>query len=296
MKIILLGHKGNLGHQLSRLIRQDERFSLLELESEDVFKDGRLDPLGHIETFFPQIIINTIAYNAVDKCENDQAEFALAESLNVALPAALAKLCQRLGARLVHYSTDYVFGDYAGKDLDSIIEQGGFDENASPRPGNRYAQSKLAGELVLLQSERDGLDFLLIRTSKLFGPKGSSSFAKDSFFDIMLGLAKKGQELKVVDAEKSCFTYTPDLAKGTIKLIVDQAPAGIYHLVNEGEATWYEGVRTLLEITKQSNSLIALKPEDYPRPAKRPDYSVLKNSKLEKLRHYREALSEYLRI
>jgi dTDP-4-dehydrorhamnose reductase len=152
----------------------------------------------------------------------------------------------------------------------------------------------MLGELELLKLAPRGLNFYLIRTSKLFGPKGKSKFAKPGFFDIMLELAKTKNELKVVHDEMSCFTHTPDLAKATYELIGKKADFGIYHIVNEGPATWFDGVNSLFSLTGSKVNVVPIKMDDYPRPAKRPMYSVLKNTKFPKLRSYQEALKEYL--
>ncbi len=238
-----------------------------------------------IKELNPKVIINTSAYNAVDKCEKDAEELEMAKKINSNAVAFLADIALDIDAILVHYSTDYVFD---GK------EEEGYQENSSPFPVNNYSRTKYLGEKELIKRSGKGLKWYLIRTSKLFGPSGESDMAKKSFFDIMLDLSQKKSELEVVDEELSCFTYTPDLAQATKNLIASDNGYGIYHIVNSGAATWYQATQALFEILGKNN--IDLKPvpaSHFPRPAKRPQYSVLVNTKLEPLRSWQEALREY---
>ncbi|MCX6797876.1 MAG: sugar nucleotide-binding protein [Candidatus Falkowbacteria bacterium] len=110
----------------------------------------------------------------------------------------------------------------------------------------------------------------------------------------MPNLAQTKDELDVVDEEVSCFTYTPDLAQATAELIISKAPTGIYHIVNPGALTWYQAAFDLFKLKKLSINIKALSSEALARPARRPKYSILKNTKLKPLRNYREALKEYL--
>ena len=110
----------------------------------------------------------------------------------------------------------------------------------------------------------------------------------------MIALAKDNTTLKVVDEEKSYFTYTPDLALETKKIIEEMVPFGTYHVVNEGACTWYEAACELFKIAKMEVEVIPVSSAEFPRPAKRPKFSVLLNTKLKPLRNYKEALKEYL--
>lgn len=289
MNILILGAKGNLGSQFIELL---EKNKVQGIEHDDLdFKDLH----NSLATKIPNdidVIINCMAYNNVDACEKDKNEYIIAKSLNIELPKALALISKDNASLLIHFSSDYVFGAYAGNDLEMIKSNGGFSEEDRPRVNCKYADTKLRGEEEILKL--DDLSYYIIRTSKLFGPKGDSSFAKPSFFDLMHDLSEKKDELKVVDDEMSCFTYTPELAKACMDMINAKEERGIYHIVNEGKATWHEGVKELFKITGSKTKLIAVGPEEFPRPAKRPSYSALKNTKLKKLRHYKEALKSYL--
>jgi dTDP-4-dehydrorhamnose reductase len=186
----------------------------------------------------------------------------------------------------MHYSSDYVFSGTA--------ETSSFTEEATPNPINKYGESKFLGEQEVIKQTKQGLKYYLIRTSKLFGPRGLSPAAKASFFEIMLGLAASKPELTVVNEELSCFTYTPDLAEASRRLWELEVPYGIYHIVNEGECTWYDGVLALLRHKNISVAVRPVRSENLVRPARRPKFSVLRNTKLKKLRQWQIALAEYL--
>lgn len=283
MSILILGGKGNLGSQLTKIFKVDHQTISLDRDDLDVLDFPLLSKT--IRELKPDLIINTVAYNAVDKCE-DPLEYSLALKLNQELPAILADLALENRATLIHYSSDYVFNGTAEK-----VE---FNEYDTPNPINKYGESKALGERELIKRGEIGLAYYLIRTSKLFGPPGQSEGAKPSFFDIMLNLAQNNKELSVVNEELSCFTYTCDLAEATKRLWELEVEGGIYHLINEGPATWSEGVIELFKLKKIELALKMLRSENLLRAARRPKYSVLKNTKLKKLRNWKSALKEYL--
>lgn len=283
MSILILGGRGNLGSQLTKIFKADYETISLDREDFDVLDFPLL--ISTIREIKPDLIINTVAYNAVDKCE-DPVEYKLALRLNQELPGVLADLSLESGATLIHYSSDYVFN--------GVPEKIEFSEADTPNPINKYGQSKFFGESEITKRAEIGLNYYLIRTSKLFGPRGDSDNAKPSFFDIMLNLAQNNKEISVVNEELSCFTYTCDLAEATKRLWELELESGIYHLINEGEATWADGVLELFRIKKISTPLKMVRSENLLRQARRPKYSVLKNTKLKKLRNWKIALKEYL--
>jgi len=285
MKILILGAQGGLGTQLAKTLAASKPLTWDKPEADFLNLD---DLKVKLDITQPELIINAVAYNAVDKCETDPEEAILAEKLNVSLPGFLADWCLINQATLIHYSTDYVFS--------GTIQKPEFNESDLANPINKYGETKARGEAAILNKASAGLKYYLIRVSKLFGPKGSSPYTKASFFDIMLGLAQTNSELKVVAEELSCFTYTPDLAAATKDLYKRKLPFGIYHLVNSGSSTWYESVLELKKIAGLAVEVKAIKSSDLARTALRPPFSVLKNTKYPKLRDYREALAEYLTI
>ncbi|MEI7620390.1 MAG: dTDP-4-dehydrorhamnose reductase [Candidatus Falkowbacteria bacterium] len=283
MKILILGARGNLGSQLVKVFGDDS----IAWDREDLDITQREEVLSKISALKPDVIINATAYNAVDKCEEIEEENALARKLNGEAVANLADAALEINAILIHYSTDYVFNGE---------NERGYYESDNTDPINNYGRSKVLGERALHTKSAQGLKYYLIRTSKLFGPKGPSEVSKPSFFDIMLNLSKERPELKAVDAEFSCFTYTVDLAVKTKELLEESYPFGIYHITNSNPVTWYEAASHLFEIAGIRVKLIAVSSENFPRPARRPNFSVLLNTKMPPLRDFSEALAEYLNL
>ncbi len=284
MSVLILGGRGNLGTQLTKVFAPD--FETVSWDKED-FDILDFDLLSKaISDLKPDLIINAVAYNAVDKCENKE-DYVLAHKLNAKLPGFLAELSRYLKAVFIHFSSDYVFN--------GIDEKREFSEEETPNPINRYGESKFAGEREVVKQGELGLSYYLIRTSKLFGPRGESDLSKPSFFDLMLKAADLKPEVSVVNEELSCFTYTPDLAAATKRLWEIEASYGIYHLVNEGPATWLDGAELLFSLKKIPVIIKSMRSENLLRAARRPKFSILKNNKIKKLRPFSEALREYLR-
>jgi dTDP-4-dehydrorhamnose reductase len=305
-KVLIIGAKGMLGQELAKTFRKDKAYEITTWDREDldIVNQGQVNK--KITELKPDIIINSAAYNAVDKAE-EKEEFEIAKKINGLAPGYLAKAAKKIGAIFVHYSTDYVFDG----DLEKILEpegcthicatcslhndfvpQFGYNENAKTHPISNYGKSKLLGEKEI---EKIKSKYYIIRLSKLFGKPGMGEGAKKSFFDVMLDLGKKHKEIKVVDEEISCFTYAPDLAKKTKEIIEAKKTPGIYHVTNSGACTWYEAVLELYKQAKIKTKVIPVSSSEFPRPAKRPAFSVLINTKLNPLRSYQLALMDYLR-
>lgn len=282
MKILIIGAKGNLGIQLQNVLKNHEVFAWDRSEI-DVTNQSQVS--SKILELKPEYIINVAAYNAVDKCETDESELLLAKKLNGDAVGYLADSAIKTDSCLIHFTSDFVFGA-ENKDA--------YTENDIPSPINKYGETKLMGETEIKKRINSGLKYYLIRTSKLFGPRGESEFAKPSFFDIMLNFSKEKSEINAVDDEKSCFTYTVDLANEVKKLIENKAEYGIYHITNSDPATWYEAVKVLYNLTNSKTKINKINSGDLPRPATRPSKSTLINTKLTPLRPYTEALKEYL--
>lgn len=279
-KILIVGAKGMLGQDLIETFkRSGDEVTAWDIEYIDI--TNREQVFAKVSEINPDILINSAAYNAVDKAEEEDGAKA-AMAVNAKGPENLAEACKKCKAVLVTYSTDYVFrGD----------NQGGYQENDTPDPVSKYGLSKYEGEKNV---QAIGGKYYIIRTSKLFGKPGVGENVKKSFVDTMIELSEKLPELKVVDEEMSCFTYTPDLAQATKNLLDNNTEPGIYHIINEGPCTWYECAKTIFEILGKDVKLIPVPASTFPRPAKRPDFSVLLNTKLPKLRSYKEALKEFL--
>jgi len=283
MKILIIGAKGNLGRQLVKVF--ENNYEALAWDREELDITDKESVLKKVKNARPDIIINTAAYNAVDKCAADAGEFDLAQKINGGAVGYLAEAALENDAVLVHYSSDYVFN---GENED------GYKEDDEPSPISKYGETKLMGERAILDAGKQGLKYYLIRTSKLFGPPAESEASKPSFFDTMLKLAESKNELNAVDEEMSCFTYTPDLAAATKDLIENIKLYGIYHITNSSPCTWYEAAKELFNIAGVNIKVNPVGADKFPRPAKRPKFSVLLNTKLNNLRDYKEALREYI--
>ncbi len=301
-KVLILGAKGMLGQELARTYREDEGYEVAAWDYEDIDVTDFAAAERKIRGFAPALIVNAVAYNAVDQCEEDEDEYRKAVLLNAEVPGFLARLAKDMDAALIHYSTDYVFdgdleenkvktGCCGGGCCGAGSSSPGYDETSVPNPISRYGESKLRGERAV---QSVGGTFYLIRLSKLFGKPAASAIGKKSFFEKMLEVAQDKKEVTVVDDEKSCFTYAPDLALASKVLEQSGSPSGIYHIVNEGAATWYEAAQELFKVAGMDVTVKPVAADTFPRPARRPKCSALLNTRFLPLRPYTEALEEFL--
>lgn len=281
-KIIIIGANGMLGQALVKSFKKGSRYLILAWDREDIdIADEKLVK-EKILRESPFLIINAAAYNAVDRIEEDAQAYALAKKINSDGPKYLALIAKQLGIVLVHYVSDYVFDGEKKEYLESDL----------PKPISRYGETKLAGDENVQKILKK---YYLIRTSKLFGAPALSEGAKKSFFAVMLDLAKKNNTLKAVDEEISCFTYVDDLADATKKIVEKRFPFGIYHLVDEGGETWYSALEKFFKLIKiEGIKILPVSSSEFPRPAKRPKRSVLKNTKFPRLRSWQEAVVDWL--
>lgn len=280
-KVIIIGAKGMLGRALADVFSSEEYETLLWDREQIEITNGEM-VARMIEKEKPELVINAVGHNAVDKIEEDAETFEIAKKVNGEGPLNLALACKKIDAVLVHFVSDYIFdgekGEYAEIDL--------------PHPISRYGETKLLGEQNVAKNCEK---YYLIRISKLFGLPALSEGAKKSFFEMMLGLAKTNTSLKVVDAEFSCFTYSNDLADAVKKLWEEKFPFGIYHIVNEGPETWRTALEKVFAIAEiEGVEIIPVSSDAFPRPAKRAASTVLRNTKFPKLRNWEEAAREWL--
>jgi len=238
-----------------------------------------------VQSVRPEILVNAAAYTAVDKAE---AAPELALAINGAAPGILAEEARKIGALLVHYSTDYVF-DGSGKRP--------WTETDAPAPLNAYGKTKLAGDQAIQTS---GCDHLIFRTSWVYGWRGSN------FLLTMLKLAKQKKELSIVDDQVGAPTSAECIAQATSDVLAPggagiQRRSGIYNLTSSGETTWFGFTKAILsEAAVRFGSplpnLVPILTADYPTPAKRSANSRLSCERLEQtfgvtLPHWEQALS-----
>ncbi|MCX6780042.1 MAG: NAD(P)-dependent oxidoreductase, partial [Candidatus Magasanikbacteria bacterium] len=236
-KVLVLGSKGMLGQELVREFSAHD-FEVIGLDKEDLDVTNFEETAKKIIEINPSILINAVAYNLVDKIEEDPNIFELAKNINGEAVGNLARICKENNITLIHYSSDYVFkGD----------NRDGYKEDDKLDPINKYGETKAIGENQILNI---GGKFYIIRLSKLFGKPAASIGAKKSFVDTMIWLATEGGKthLDLVDEELGCITYAPDLAKLTYDIINNQKPFGIYHGANSGVCSWYEWAKEIFKI------------------------------------------------
>jgi dTDP-4-dehydrorhamnose reductase len=291
-KILLTGSRGQVGWELARSLStlgevvalDSDRLNLTDAEA-------IRRTLGEIK---PRIIVNPAAHTAVDKAESEPA---LAHAINATAPGILAEEAEKLGALLVHYSTDYVF-DGSGPDGRHVGNPAPWQEDDAKGPLNVYGVTKLAGEqAVLANCQRH----LIFRTSWVYGTRGAN------FLLTMRRLMRERPELNIVADQIGAPTWCRSLADATAQILAQVTspghgadkplPWGVYHMTNSGETSWHGFAQAILDLDapESETRLLPIPSSDYPTPARRPLNSRLNNDKLERvfgvrLPDWREAL------
>jgi len=282
MKIVIIGAGGRLGAALMREYQGEHDvagFNHAQLDLSNL--DKIREKLG--ETDF-DLLINAAAFTNVDLCETQSDQ---AFRVNAEAPGVLAEICGEKNAKLIHFSTDYVFG------LDQK-RRSPYAEDDPPGPVNVYGTSKLAGEYLLRSCCSKQF---VIRTCGLYGV-GDRGGKGGNFVETMLRLAQAGRPLRVVADQVCTPTYTSDLANAVVELIATKH-YGLYHLTNANACSWYEFARAIFELERVQADLTAITSAEYAAPARRPVYSVLSTGLYESLglaplRPWPEALAVYL--
>jgi len=269
-KIVITGAGGMLGSDLSRVFPRAISLTHKQLDITD--RDKVFLKISELK---PDIVINAAAYTNVEGAEDEKEK---ADLLNSTAVLYLAEACRDTGAILVHYSTDYVFD--GGKKT-------GYDESDIPNPLNAYGRSKLGGEQNILRTMDK---YYVLRTSWLFGKKGKN------FVDTITRLAKERSEIKVVDDQSGCPTFSYDLAMMTKNIIERKCPFGIYHVTNSGSCSWFEFAQEIVSVQKIECRVMPCSSKEYPSKVVRPKYSILNNNKIEKMPEWNDALRRYLSL
>ena len=278
MKILLIGRNGQVAWELRRTLACLGEVIAIDRNSGPVKVDlADADSVRtSIRQIKPQLIVNAAAYTAVDKAEQEED---LAFRINAIAPGVMAAEAKRLGAGLIHYSTDYVFPGNATSP---------YQETDPTGPQNVYGRSKLAGEQAI--AEAGGSHFIL-RTAWVYGSRGHN------FLLTMLKLMRERELLRVVDDQFGAPTWSRMIAEATALMIArsvqggEFAPgdhSGTYHLSNGGQTSWFAFAAMIREhamsrglLGERCATLLSIPSKDYPTPAKRPGYSVLDNGKLQ---------------
>ncbi|MGA2989169.1 MAG: dTDP-4-dehydrorhamnose reductase [Candidatus Korobacteraceae bacterium] len=275
MKLLILGHLGQVGVELQRTLAPLGELALADKESVDLARPQTIREL--LAQTNPDVVVNAAAYTAVDKAE---AEPELALAINGTAAGVIAEEAARTGALLIHYSTDYVFDG---------TKPSAWVEDNEPNPINVYGASKLAGEKAITAV---GGRYYIFRTSWIYAAHGAN------FLRTILRLASERDELRIVDDQIGAPTSAPALAEATALAIASSVdltttaersgrPAyGLYHMTCAGQVSWFGFATEFLgwmaarEPGRKLARCIPIATSEYPLPARRPANSVLSNAKL----------------
>ena len=285
-RILLTGKNGQVGAELAVVLPRLGEVIAPDRQDLDL---SRPDDLRRtIREIRPTLIVNAAAYTDVDQAEKEEA---VAEAINADAPALMAQEAKKIGAGLVHFSTDYVFDG---------SKHSPYEENDSPNPVSVYGKTKLAGEQAI---QGVGLPHLIFRTAWVYGTRGRN------FLLTVLLLASQREELRIVDDQFGAPTWCREIARGTVsvlgRLLSDRGGSlslpetgGVYHMTAAGVTTWHDFAKAILDEASHASpslpwlakatggrALIAkrispITTAQYPTPARRPAYSVLANSLL----------------
>ncbi len=262
-KILVTGSNGQLGKELQQIAPSFPFFGFIFLSREELPIHDFQKVKNIFKTHHPQYLINCAAYTAVDKAE---VEKELAFQINGEAVGVLAAICNENYCKFIHISTDYVFDGTASVP---------YKEDSTTNPQSVYGASKLEGEKQALQVNPDSL---VIRTSWVY-----SEFAKN-FVKTMLKLLNEKEEIGVVNDQIGSPTYAKDLAETILQIIISQNwQPGIYNYCNEGIISWFDFAMQIKEVEGSSCKINPIPTSAYPTAAKRPAYSVLDNSKIQKI-------------
>lgn len=269
-RILLTGKTGQVGYELERSLQGLGEIIAVDRSQMDLSDlDQVRDVIRNVK---PDLIVNPAAYTAVDKAESEPE---LAMRVNGEAPAVMAQEAKKIGAALIHYSTDYVFDGDKGAP---------YIENDQTNPINVYGKTKLAGEKAIQDA---GIPYLILRTSWVYGARGKN------FLSTILRLAQERDELRIVGDQFGAPTWSRTIAEITAHILSraqaagDQAVwweacKGTYHLTAQGSTSWAGFTQQILD-NAQSSKSVKVSPittAEYPLPAKRPCYSVMSCEKL----------------
>ncbi len=266
MRILLLGKFGQLGWELHRTLSPLGEIVALDYPEIDLVQTEGLPQL--LRDTHPEVVVNATAYTAVDRAESEPD---IAYAVNARTPGLLAEQARKLGAALIHYSTNYIFDGTKGSP---------YLETDTPNPLGVYGQSKLDGEIAI---EKVGGAYLILRTSWVY------SLRRPSFVTKVLDWSRQQTTLRVVSDQVSNPTWARTLAETTALLMAKGAPdipgfleenRGIYHLAGSGHASRFEWAQAILnhdpkpgeQVTRE---VLPAKSSDFPAPARRPLFSAL---------------------
>lgn len=284
--ILLIGANGQLGWELTRVLPQVGEVTPLTRPQFDLTLPEAIRHV--IRSFKPAVIVNAAAYTAVDKAESEEA---VARAVNAIAPAIMAEEAKKIGAALVHFSTDYVFDG---------AKTTPYTEDDPTNPLNVYGRTKLEGERAIVES---GAAHLILRTSWVYSTRGRN------FLLTILRLAAEREELRIVRDQAGAPTLSAEIARSAARILAQlsakqggaislEGVSGVYHMTAAGETSWYEFAKAILEEASNvradrawfaaatggrpltARRVVPITAAEYPTPARRPAYSVLSNARL----------------
>lgn len=279
--VVVIGRAGQLGTELvSEFTARKWKIVGFDRHSLNITDTAQVEKA--LTAAEPDLVLNAAAYNQVDVAEREPLAAYMVNGLAV---RNLAVACRQLAAKLVHFSTDYVF--------DGMTERP-YHEGDPTRPLSAYGVSKLAGE-TYARAYLD--DALIVRTSGVYGPAGRLT-ARGNFVELMLRLAAGSQPIRVVEDHVASPTYAPELARLTADL-VDSKASGIFHGGGETAISWYEYARLIFRQAKLDPPLRPTNEREYRTDARRPRYSALENRRaaqlgIKPMRSLDSCVAEYL--
>jgi len=277
VKILLTGRGGQVGSALEPLLARAGELAAFDHAGLDLSDSAALR--ARIAAEKPNVIVNAAAYTAVDRAESERAA---AFATNAEAVGVLAREAARLGALLVHFSTDFVFD--GAKRMPYVEED-------STHPINVYGESKLAGERAVAES---GCRHVILRTSWVYAPRGRN------FVLAILAAAHAGRDLRVVDDQTGAPTSSAEIARAVMGVLTArERPNGVYHASCAGQTTWLDVAREILARKGLKTYIAPVTTVEYGAVARRPQYSVLDNTKLHatfgiQLQDWREQLAAVL--
>jgi len=284
--ILLIGTNGQVGRELNSALPRIGEVTALDRQRLDLTQPEEIRRA--IRNFHPAFIVNAAAYTSVDKAESEEI---IARAINAEAPAVMAEEANKIGASLIHFSTDYVFDG---------SKTTPYDEDDPPNPRNVYGRTKLEGERAIQAS---GAAHLIFRTAWVYATQGRN------FLLNILRLATQREELRIVRDQIGAPTLNSEIAGATTKILAqicdtEGGPfsladvSGIYHMTAAGETSWYDFANAILDEAAKipatcpwfaaatsnlpliARRVVPITTNEYPTPARRPAYSVLSNARL----------------
>ena len=282
MKVVVTGKGGQLASEFEALKGFDPNWTFLSEKDLDITNRDLV--LSYFNTAACDLVINCAAYTAVDKAEDEKE---LAFKVNAEGVKNLVEACELMAAKLIHYSTDYVFDGNSNKS---------YTELDTTNPNSVYGLSKLKGEEYVLENKK--VNSIIIRTSWVYSNYGNN------FVKTMIKLVSERKELGIVADQIGSPTYAKDLAEDTLKILLDNnykwINGDIFHYSNNGSCSWFEFANKIFNFTNNNIHLNPLSSLEYPTKAIRPKFSLLDKSKFErtfnvKIRDWKISLFEMLK-